>query len=57
MACPICQSPTAVALRPFCSSRCADIDLGRWMLGNYAIPAPLTEEDEDTLDRQAAGDP
>ncbi|MEO1455514.1 MAG: DNA gyrase inhibitor YacG [Pseudomonadota bacterium] len=57
MACPICQSPTAPDFRPFCSTRCADIDLGRWMLGHYAIPAPLTEEDEDTLDRQAAADP
>ena len=24
---------------PFCSARCADVDLGRWLTGQYAIPA------------------
>ncbi len=37
--CPICQVPTEREWRPFCSRRCADIDLGRWMTGRYAIPA------------------
>lgn len=44
MACPICNKPTDKAYRPFCSRRCADVDLARWMRGDYAIPA---EEDED----------
>lgn len=37
--CPICEAATDVDWRPFCSKRCADIDLGRWMTGRYAIPA------------------
>jgi endogenous inhibitor of DNA gyrase (YacG/DUF329 family) len=42
--CPICKSPLegreeSLRFRPFCSRRCADIDLGRWLRGTYAIPA------------------
>ena len=44
MTCPICREPTQKDFRPFCSRRCADIDLGRWMLGSYAIPA---DDDDD----------
>jgi endogenous inhibitor of DNA gyrase (YacG/DUF329 family) len=44
MACPICNKPTEEAYRPFCSRRCADVDLARWMRGDYAIPA---DEDDD----------
>jgi endogenous inhibitor of DNA gyrase (YacG/DUF329 family) len=36
--CPICGKPAAEAFKPFCSKRCADIDLGRWFKGGYAIP-------------------
>lgn len=36
--CPICGKPTAPDHRPFCSRRCADIDLGRWLGGHYAVP-------------------
>lgn len=57
MACPICNAASSKTFRPFCSKRCADIDLGRWMLGHYKIPIPLTEDDEDALDRKAAHDP
>lgn len=42
--CPICGKPAANATRPFCSKRCADIDLHRWLGGVYAIPA--SEEPE-----------
>jgi endogenous inhibitor of DNA gyrase (YacG/DUF329 family) len=45
-ACPICRKPTDQAYRPFCSKRCADVDLQRWMVGSYAIPASEPEEDE-----------
>ena len=38
--CPICAKPEAQGFRPFCSKRCADIDLGRWFKGGYAIPGP-----------------
>jgi endogenous inhibitor of DNA gyrase (YacG/DUF329 family) len=44
-ACPICGKPAVVAYRPFCSRRCADVDLQRWLVGRYAIPA-AREEDE-----------
>ena len=36
--CPICGKPAHDLLKPFCSKRCADIDLGRWLKGGYAIP-------------------
>ncbi|MFT8418650.1 MAG: DNA gyrase inhibitor YacG [Acetobacter sp.] len=46
--CPICGQPAAPDYSPFCSRRCADVDLGRWFGGNYRIPGePLgTEESE-----------
>ncbi len=37
--CPICGKPTAERYRPFCSNRCADVDLNRWLSGVYAVPA------------------
>ena len=44
--CPICRAQTAQKYRPFCSKRCADIDLGHWLGGTYAIAGhPDTEED------------
>lgn len=38
MSCPICGEGTERKYRPFCSKRCADIDLGKWLSGSYAIP-------------------
>ncbi|MBK1838105.1 DNA gyrase inhibitor YacG [Azospirillum sp. YIM B02556] len=38
--CPICGRPTEPATRPFCSKRCADIDLSRWLGGVYRIEGP-----------------
>jgi uncharacterized protein len=49
MTCPICGKPTEQHVRPFCSKRCQQIDLGRWLSGAYAIP--VEEEanpDEET---------
>lgn len=49
--CPICSKPSVFAYRPFCSKRCADIDLHRWLAGGYAIPAaPEAEDDESGPD-------
>ena len=45
MACPICRKPADAKYRPFCSKRCADIDLGRWLTEGYVIPGASTEED------------
>ena len=47
MACPICEKPTEAAFRPFCSKRCADLDLAKWFTGGYAIPADDPEDAED----------
>lgn len=38
MTCPICGKETVRAFRPFCSKRCREIDLGRWLTGSYVIP-------------------
>jgi endogenous inhibitor of DNA gyrase (YacG/DUF329 family) len=43
--CPICGKPTDAAFRPFCSRRCADVDLARWFRGDYAVP--VVEDDAD----------
>lgn len=37
--CPVCGKPVVATYRPFCSRRCADLDLGRWLKGGYSIPA------------------
>ena len=55
--CPICKRPLdehedGLRFRPFCSKRCAEIDLGRWLKGAYAIPATETE-DEDAAEGEA----
>ena len=48
-ACPICGKSAAARHRPFCSHRCALIDLGRWLGGNYRVPVGSgNEEEEDT---------
>jgi endogenous inhibitor of DNA gyrase (YacG/DUF329 family) len=44
MTCPICNKETDAKYRPFCSRRCADVDLGRWLTGSYAIPAEPMED-------------
>lgn len=45
--CPECGDVAATQFRPFCSKRCADVDLGRWLTGAYAIPAEDAVEDGD----------
>ena len=45
--CPICGKPSVEAFKPFCSKRCADVDLNRWLSGSYVIPA---RDDEPTAD-------
>ena len=52
-ACPICKKAAETKFRPFCSSRCAHVDLQRWLSGSYALPGDeLDDEDggryEDT---------
>jgi len=45
--CPICGKPAAERFRPFCSKRCADVDLHRWFSGRYAVPAAEQEAEEE----------
>jgi endogenous inhibitor of DNA gyrase (YacG/DUF329 family) len=50
--CPICRSALGEEelkkrFYPFCSRHCADVDLGRWLKGNYAIPAVETDEESE----------
>jgi endogenous inhibitor of DNA gyrase (YacG/DUF329 family) len=44
--CPVCGKPQTQEQKPFCSKRCADIDLGRWLTESYALPA-RSEAEED----------
>ena len=44
--CPICRKPAVAPFQPFCSQRCADVDLGRWFNERYAIPVEDDEEEE-----------
>lgn len=48
MACPICEKDPDKKYRPFCSKRCADIDLGKWLNESYTIPS-VNDEEEDSL--------
>jgi uncharacterized protein len=43
--CPICGKPAEQQYRPFCSRRCADVDLNRWLSGVYAVSADADEDD------------
>jgi endogenous inhibitor of DNA gyrase (YacG/DUF329 family) len=45
--CPICKKPTVFKYRPFCSKRCADIDLAHWFRGDYSIEGDETEEGKE----------
>jgi hypothetical protein len=45
--CPICAKPSAAHHKPFCSARCAERDLGRWLNESYAIAATEPPEDEE----------
>lgn len=50
--CPMCKKPAVEAYRPFCSKRCADLDLGAWLKESYRIPA----EEEGSVDDDYSDD-
>jgi uncharacterized protein len=52
--CPICGKPADILLQPFCSKRCADVDLHRWLSGVYVVP--VTEDEEEDERRQESGE-
>ncbi len=52
--CAICKRPVQAAYAPFCSKRCADVDLQRWLAGVYAVPGrPVDDEADSELERPA----
>jgi endogenous inhibitor of DNA gyrase (YacG/DUF329 family) len=54
-ACPTCGKPSLEAHRPFCSPRCADVDLQRWLSERYVIPVAENEDDADRGEDDDAG--
>lgn len=54
--CPICRQATnqhgTTAFKPFCSQRCADLDLGRWLKGSYTITVPASPDETEGLPTQ-----
>jgi endogenous inhibitor of DNA gyrase (YacG/DUF329 family) len=53
--CPICGKRAVEAHRPFCSRRCADVDLNRWLAGVYAVPVQPDEEEDERRDEGSEG--
>jgi endogenous inhibitor of DNA gyrase (YacG/DUF329 family) len=53
--CAICGKPQAKEVRPFCSRRCADVDLHRWFAGAYAVPATEEDDEDGTRDDEGGG--
>ena len=56
--CAICGKPLDARFKPFCSKRCADVDLNRWLSGSYVIPGSelLPEDDEELRPARPAKD-
>lgn len=50
--CPICRKPAVPDARPFCSARCAEVDLGRWLSEHYVLPG----RDGEAGDHERFGD-
>ncbi len=58
MKCPICGKLQDLKFRPFCSKKCADVDLARWLREDYRLPAvddvvPTEEENSGEDDSEA----
>jgi uncharacterized protein len=52
--CPVCGKRSSPREAPFCGRRCADIDLGRWLIGAYVLPgesAAAEQPDEDQYEK------
>ncbi len=54
--CPVCRRPAVGNFRPFCSRKCADVDLGRWLKESYVIPGAPAPESEGEGDREKDAD-
>jgi len=51
--CPLCGRPASRDAYPFCSRRCADTDLNRWLSGSYVIPAAREDDEADEAPEEA----
>ena len=51
--CPICGKPRVQELSPFCSTRCRDRDLVKWLDDGYALPGPHFDPEDDVLPDEA----
>ena len=47
--CPICGKPAVPAFRPFCSDRCKQVDLNRWLSETYRVSARVADDEEEDL--------
>jgi endogenous inhibitor of DNA gyrase (YacG/DUF329 family) len=55
--CSVCGRPVEAEFRPFCSKRCADVDLGRWLGERYVVSEPIGPQDKpETLPDEGDGD-
>ena len=45
--CPVCGRPVQTAFRPFCSARCKQVDLNRWLSEAYRVPDRPADDEED----------
>jgi uncharacterized protein len=54
--CPLCGEPTDEPFKPFCSKRCADIDLNRWLSGVYAVPVQDDADEDGERPSEGEGD-
>ncbi len=53
--CPQCKKPMQEAYRPFCSKRCADVDLHKWLTGGYVIPGSTHDQGDGEDDEGIEG--
>jgi endogenous inhibitor of DNA gyrase (YacG/DUF329 family) len=51
--CPICGKPALPERLPFCSPRCADVDLHRWLSGTYSVPAAEDRDGPQDADEES----
>jgi uncharacterized protein len=51
--CLICNRLPTDNYSPFCSKRCADVDLGKWLSGSYIIPTETTAEEIENKDYES----
>ncbi|MFT6024733.1 MAG: endogenous inhibitor of DNA gyrase (YacG/DUF329 family) [Ascidiaceihabitans sp.] len=56
MSCPICAREIDAKFKPFCSKRCADVDLSRWINGSYAVASEREDEIDIDLDHEITKD-